>query len=257
IAGNIRHLRQLRNWSQEQLATKLDIPRARIGSYEEERCAPPVETLVRMSNLFHVAIDALIKCDLRKFNEGDFIGIAENRMLFPVMVDSQNNDMVEVVTLKASAGYLRGYADPVFIEKLPVMQLPFHAEGKLRAFPIQGDSMLPLKSGSFVIGRFVESLKDIVNGNTYVLLTRDEGLLYKRLVRKGNQIELHSDNEEYPVQTIAAGEVVELWAFVCSLQRSDRKEPATGLDAVMQQLQKLQLAVTHLTKAGKSPVAAG
>ncbi|MES2727314.1 MAG: helix-turn-helix transcriptional regulator [Bacteroidota bacterium] len=44
ISSNIKHLRQLKKWSQEQLANALDSTRARIGSYEEERCDPPVET---------------------------------------------------------------------------------------------------------------------------------------------------------------------------------------------------------------------
>jgi transcriptional regulator with XRE-family HTH domain len=65
ISSNIKHLRQLKKWSQEQLANALDSSRAKIGSYEEERCDPPVETLIKISNLFHVSIDALVKCDLR------------------------------------------------------------------------------------------------------------------------------------------------------------------------------------------------
>ena len=65
ISSNIKHLRQLKKWSQEQLASALDSTRARIGSYEEERCDPPVETLIKISNLFHISIDALVKCDLR------------------------------------------------------------------------------------------------------------------------------------------------------------------------------------------------
>lgn len=167
------------------MAEKLEIPRARIGSYEEGRCVPPVETMINLSNLFHIAIDALIKCDLRKFDADSFMGVGENRLLFPIMVDKDNNDVLEVVTLKASAGYMQGYADPEYIEKLPTMNLPFRIHGKHRAFPIQGDSMPPLRTGSYVIGKYVERLNDIVNGATYVLLTKDEGVVYKRVYKKG------------------------------------------------------------------------
>jgi transcriptional regulator with XRE-family HTH domain len=60
IASNIRHLRKLKNWSQEMLAEQLGISRASIGSYEESRCEPPLDTIINLSTLFHVAIDALV-----------------------------------------------------------------------------------------------------------------------------------------------------------------------------------------------------
>ena len=115
ISKNIKHLRLLKKWSQEQLAEQLEIPRARIGSYEEERCDPPIDTVIKISNLFHIAVDALVKCDLSKFDSESFMKVGENRILFPIIVDKLNNDMVEVVTMKASAGYLTGYADPEYI----------------------------------------------------------------------------------------------------------------------------------------------
>ena len=92
IASNIRHLRQLKSWSQEQLADKLDITRARIGSYEEERCDPPIDILIKLSKLYHIAIDALIRADLRKFDLASMIKVGENRLLFPIVLDKNNNE---------------------------------------------------------------------------------------------------------------------------------------------------------------------
>ena len=88
LSNNIRHLRALKKWSQEQLAEQLEIPRARIGSYEEERCDPPIETVIKLSNLFHIAIDALVKCDLSKFDSESFMKVGENRILFHIIVES-------------------------------------------------------------------------------------------------------------------------------------------------------------------------
>jgi transcriptional regulator with XRE-family HTH domain len=110
IARNIRHLRSLKNWSQTQLADELQITRARVGSYEEARCDPPIDILIRLSNLFHIAIDALLKCELSTIDPKALIKIEENRLLFPIVVDKENKDQVEVLTVTASAGYLRGYA---------------------------------------------------------------------------------------------------------------------------------------------------
>jgi transcriptional regulator with XRE-family HTH domain len=241
ISNNIRHLRGLKGWSQQQLADKLNITRARVGSYEEERADPPVDILIRLSSMFHVAIDALLKCDLSK--------VETSALMFPIMVDANNNDLVEVVTARASAGYLNGYSDPEYLEKLPNMNLPFRITGKHRAFPIKGDSMPPLRDGSFVVGKFVESMNEINNGGTYVLVTKDEGLVYKRVVKKGNVLELHSDNRNYDMYTVPVYDVLELWQFVCTLNISDAKEEELNLESIMNMLKSMRVEMEALKKA--------
>jgi transcriptional regulator with XRE-family HTH domain len=248
ISKNIKHLRLLKKWSQEQLAEQLEIPRARIGSYEEERCDPPIDTVIKISNLFHIAVDALVKCDLSKFDSESFMKVGENRILFPIIVDKLNNDMVEVVTMKASAGYLTGYADPEYIEKLPLMNLPFKTIGKHRAFPIQGDSMPPLKNGCYVIGKYIESINDIENGTTYIIITKDEGVVYKRIFKKGKQLELHSDNKNYSPYLIKMSDVVEIWKFVCTLNNSDKKDEEVNMDSIMGILQRMQTDIEGMKK---------
>lgn len=246
IAGNIRHLRQLHGFTQEQLAERLTITRARIGSYEEGRCDPPVDILIQLSNLFHVAIDALVKCNLSTVDRDALIKVGQNRILFPIVVDKDNNDRIEVVTARASAGYLNGYADPEYVEKLPLMQLPFRITGKHRAFPVRGDSMPPLREGSFVIGKFVESPAEVVNGDTYVVVTKDEGIVYKRLYRKGNRFELHSDNKTYQPYVVAASDIIELWQFVCALNLSDKKEEELNLASIMDMLRSMRIEIEKI-----------
>lgn len=242
----MRHLRSLKNWSQTQLADALDISRARIGSYEEERCDPPIDILIKISSLFHIAIDALVKCDLTTIDPGSLITLGQNRILFPIVVDKDNNDRVEVLTVNASAGYLRGYADPEYIEKLPLINLPFHASGKQRAFPIKGDSMPPLYDGCFVIGRYVESLKDIRDGNTYILVTKDDGIVYKRIYKKGNAVELHSDNPTYQSYEVHATEILEIWEFVCNMNVSDKKPVEPNMESIMQILHEMKKDIEKL-----------
>ncbi|MCU0423592.1 MAG: XRE family transcriptional regulator [Bacteroidia bacterium] len=248
IAKNIKHLRAIKNWSQQQLADELDITRARIGSYEEGRCEPPLDILIRLSNLFHVAIDALVKCDLSKFDKVQLLKVGQNRLLFPIMVNADEQDLIEVVTAKASAGYLNGYSDPEYIEELPVMNLPFKITGKHRAFPIKGDSMPPLKSGSFVVGKFVESLTDLKNGNTYILVTAHEGIVYKRIERKGQYLILHSDNPDYASYSVHVADILEVWQFVCALNVSDTKTEELNLHSIMNMLKSLQVELESIKK---------
>ncbi len=248
IAINIKYLRQLKDWPQNKLAEELNVSRARIGSYEEGRADPSIEMLIQLSNLFHVSVDALVKSDLTKVNMNGLMKVGENRILFPVLVDKGNNDLVEVVTAKASAGYLNGYSDPEYMEKLPLMNLPFRIIGKHRAFPIKGDSMPPLKEGAFVVGKFVESLHEIVNGSTYILITKEEGIVYKRVHKKGHVLELHSDNKNYEMYTVKAIDVLEIWQFVCTLNVSDKKEEELNLESIMNMLRGMRVEIEGLKK---------
>lgn len=244
ISKNIRILRDLRKLSQEQLAEALGINRSRLGAYEEARNEPPIELLIRLSAYFQISIDALVRGDFAKTNPDTLIKIGKNRTLFPITVDKDGNDLIEVVPLKASAGYLNGYADPEFIEDLPVMNLPFKIVGKHRAFGIKGDSMPPLRDGSIAVGKYLESLNEIKDGQTFIVLTKNDGIVYKRLYRtnkKGNEFEFHSDNPVYSPYNIPAEEILEVWSFICSLNIGDSKPQDLNIDSVIRFLQSYRV----------------
>lgn len=225
IGKNIAHLRKIKGISQEIMADELGITRSRLSSWEEHRASPPIELLIKLSEYFHVSVDSLVKIDLTKVNDlRDLLKIGGNRILFPVMVDKDGNDLVELVPVKASAGYLQGYSDESFIEALPRFSLPFLGSGKYRGFPIKGDSMPPLGNGSYVIGQFVEFLEEMQDGRTHIILTRQEGLVYKRVENKlktEGKLTLHSDNKSYYPYDVAAEDIFEVWKFVCSINIAD------------------------------------
>jgi transcriptional regulator with XRE-family HTH domain len=251
ISSNIRFLRQLKGLSQEQLADDLKITRSRVGGYEEARNEPPIDLLIRLSEYFHIAIDALVRGDLKKTNLDGLMKIGKNRILFPILLDSDGNDMVELVPMKASAGYTRGYADPDYIEKLPQMKLPFLPTGKHRAFPIKGDSMPPIKEGSFVIAKYLEKFDEVKFGQTYVIVTKEDGLSYKRIMsysKKEAAFELHSDNKFYPPFKVKAEDVLEIWEYTCCLNMNQYQNEELNLDSIMNMLRGLKVEIADLRK---------
>ncbi|HQQ93991.1 MAG TPA: LexA family transcriptional regulator [Bacteroidia bacterium] len=251
IASNIRFLRQLKGLSQEQLADELKITRSRVGSYEEARNEPPIDLLIRLSEYFHIAIDALVRGDMRKTNIDGLMKIGKNRILFPILLDNEGNDMVELVPVKASAGYTRGYADPDYIERLPQMKLPFLPTGKHRAFPIKGDSMPPIREGSFVIAKYIERPEDVRLGHTYVVVTKDDGLTYKRVMaynKKEGTYELHSDNKAYQPFKVKTSDVLEIWEYTCSINMNEYKDEELNLDSIMNMLRGLKVEIAEIRK---------
>jgi hypothetical protein len=108
--------------------------------------------------------------------------------------------------------------------------------------------MPPLKEGSYVIGKYVESVQEIVNGNTYVLVTRDDGIVYKRIFKNGKTLQLHSDNKQYEPYSIKVSDVLELWQFVCTLNTSDKKEEELNLESIMDMLRSMRVEMERLGK---------
>ncbi len=244
IQVNIKHLRSLKQLSQERFADDLNWTRSMVGSYEEGRSEPPIEKLIDLSNYFNIPIDILVRKDLRKAKDTSFIEIGNKRVLFPVTVNEDNEDLIEIVPAKASAGYLSGYDDPEYIEQLQKIKLPFLPTGTHRAFPIKGDSMLPVKDGAFVVAKFVEDVNDIKNGKTYIVLTKDDGLAYKRIYLTdddSSDLLLSSDNRSYKPYLVSKESILELWEFTCCINTQEYDEKELKLSSIMTMFQELKV----------------
>lgn len=244
IHANIKHLRTLKKLSQERFADELGWSRSMVGSYEEGRSEPPIERLIDLSSYFDIPIDILVKNDLRHAKDTSFIQIGSKRVLFPITVNEENEDLIEIVPAKASAGYLSGYDDPEYIEQLQKIKLPFLPTGTHRAFPIKGDSMLPVKDGSFIVAKYVETISDIKNGRTYIVLTKDDGLVYKRIYIPENttsNVLLSSDNKAYDPYLVPKETILELWEFTCCINTQEYDEKELKMSNIMAMFQELRV----------------
>jgi len=86
--------------------------------------------------------------------------------------------------------------------------------GNYRAFEIIGDSMLPTPSGSVIVGEKVENVEELKNNSACIVISRNEGIVYKRVQKNGrqkNKLTLVSDNPSFHPYTVNAEEVVEMW----------------------------------------------
>ncbi|WP_234110556.1 MULTISPECIES: XRE family transcriptional regulator [Chryseobacterium] len=222
FSDNIRVLRTRRNLSQQKLADDLIITRSRYVKYEDGTSEPPIELLMRISKYFNLSIDLLVSVDIRKYPVDDMLQIAENRILLPVVVDSKGENKIEIIPEKASMGYLNGYNDPEYIESLQTVSLPFLRNGKFRAFPAGGDSMPPYKDGTFIVGEYVENIADLKTDKTYIFITINDGIVYKRFqFHEGNFICVKSDNSFYEPLKIPLTEIREIWEFACSISTKE------------------------------------
>lgn len=227
FSSNIKLLRKRRGRTQDDVSFILGMKRSTLSGYENEVAQPGVDVLLAFSKYFGISIDTLLKVDLSKLSQSElsqlekgydvFITGSKIRIL-ATTVDNQNNENIEVVNQKAIAGYRAGFADPDYISILPTFHMPFLSkEKKYRTFQISGDSMLPIPDGSWVTGEFIQNWNLIRDGHPYIILTLDDGILFKVVtnrVKQFGRLSMHSLNPLYDSYDIDIKDVREVWKFV-------------------------------------------
>jgi len=252
ISSNLKYLRKKRALTQQQFADLMEIKRASVGAYEEDRAEPKYELLKKIAEFFELSMDELINETIDEKWKPALKSNASNLRVLSITVDGKDKENIELVPVKASAGYMNGYADPEYVAELPKFSLPMFNQGTYRAFEIKGDSMLPLTSGSIVICEYVEDWHDIKPGHTYTIVSKDEGIVYKRVANKYKEdkgLKLVSDNRAYEPYWVSSEDIVEVWrakGFISTELPEPNPEPTMeSLSSMMAQMQKTISAVVN------------
>ena len=217
---NLKYLRKLRGWTQEEFAQKLGIKRSLLGAYEEERAEPRIDVLEVVCDMFKFTLDEILRTDLSD-NKSNYL--AKRRAM--KLVNGRTD--IPFVPVKAAAGYLTGYADPEFVDELNTFTLPMLTGGNYRAFEIIGDSMLPTPSGSVIVGEKVDRVDDMKNNMPCIVVSRNEGIVYKRIQRSNrakNKLTLVSDNPVYHPYTINEEDILEVWQAQMVISKASQQQ---------------------------------
>lgn len=255
FSSNIKLLRRRRNRTQDDVAYALNMKRSTVSGYENKVAEPSIEVLIAFSQYYNVAIDTLIKIDLSQLSESqlsqlekgyDIFITGSNLRVLATSVDSDNEENIEMVDEKAKAGYTNGFADPEYIKILPAFQLPFLSrQRKYRAFQISGDSMYPIPDGSWVIGEFLQNWNLILNRQPYILVTLDDGVVFKVVenkIKTDGTLILHSLNSLFESYDIHINRVREIWKFVHYIS-SEIPEPNMEKEEITKSIQELKKEV--------------
>ncbi len=217
LASRIRTLRKAAGWTQQSLADELGLKRSALGAYEEGRAEPKLATLIALARHFGMSLDAFVLGEseedrmMRRVIGGDL------RVLSVPVDRSSERERVAIVPVRAAAGYLSGYGDPEYMEgldhfNLPVKELP--QDATYRMFQIEGESMLPIPHGSYILAHYEENWSKAGGMRPYVVVTRDHGVVFKRVE---NRLDTHgdylliSDNLDFAPYRVFPEDVVEMW----------------------------------------------
>ena len=250
ISSNLKYLRKKKGLTQQQFADSMDIKRSLVGAYEEDRAEPKYELLKKFAEFYELSMDEMINETINDKWKPKPKGDPANIRVLSISVDSEDNENIELVPVKASAGYLNGFSDPQFISKLPKFHLPMFRQGTYRAFEISGDSMLPLQSGTIVVGEYLENWNDVKPNDTYVIISKGDGLVYKRIgskFKENKALKLISDNPVYEPYSIAGEDVLEIWKAKAYISTSfPEPAPEPTLETITSMMSQMQKSLKNL-----------
>jgi transcriptional regulator with XRE-family HTH domain len=261
---NLRHLRNRKGWSQDELAEKLGITRSKLNAHENGKTInPTAEDLIAFSDFFKMSIDSLLKVDMRKLSElklrelesgNDHFATGSKIRVLATTVDKDNRENIEYVPIKAKAGYVAGHADPEFIASLPRFSMPQLPQNRTyRMFPTTGKSMLPIPEGSLIITEYVQDWLSIKDDTLCILILKSTGadFVFKQVenrIRKERTLLLKSFNhEEFAPYEVSVGDVLEIWRFV-SYVSSEVPAGNITLTQIAQSLKEIKVDVARLAK---------
>lgn len=214
FAENVRILRQKKNMTQAMLAAEFDLNRTTVSAWEDGRAEPRVAVLLELSAFFGVSLDALIYGDAERES---LETAAPGVKVLTIPVDARDgSERISIVPIKAAAGYASGYGDLDFIAKLPTFRMPvteLPQDMTLRMFQIEGDSMLPIRSGSYILASYVAEPGALGNRPPCIVVTQNDGIVFKRVERLSSSgaFRLHSDNPLFDSYELPGEQVLEVW----------------------------------------------
>jgi len=217
LANRIKHLRKEAGVTQQVLADALGIMRSALGAYEEGRAEPRLSTLVMLARHFGMTLDALVLGEFEQDRQLRRVKGSDLRVLSVPVDQSSERERVAVVPIRAAAGYLTGYGDPGYVEGLEHFNLPVRElsqEATYRMFQIEGESMLPIPDGSYVLAHYEEDWTRAGGMRPYIVVTRDHGVVFKRVE---NRMDTHgdylliSDNLDFAPYSVSPDEIMEMW----------------------------------------------
>ena len=110
LADKITDLRKKNGWSQEELANQLGVSRQAVSKWESSSSIPDLDKIIRMSNIFEVSTDYLLKDSLEEPN--DDREMPENKTA-DYRIDEENIQMISMETANVYLNLLQNVSSKI------------------------------------------------------------------------------------------------------------------------------------------------
>lgn len=219
IGKNIKKIRAVKKISQAAFAEMFNLSRGTVGSYEEERAEPKIETIIQIAQKFGLSIDILLTKELTVNELFKFDLFKHDKANHKDQIEIDKDEQEEATPLVKSSQYIEyivNYQNKDFINRLPYISLPNTNQKKSRAFEVQDEAMSWLDKGLHP-GDILSCcpvnkpyLKHLENGKVYVIVSAEE-LYIRRFSHVRDKIIFTADNPQGTVLELENANILELW----------------------------------------------
>ncbi len=258
VGNNLKLLRKNFGKSQDDVSKSLGLNRSTYSGYENNVAQPNLEIISKVSDYYNISVDSILKNDFSNFSPNQWAKLSagwkdaatgSKLRVLTAQVSDDNDELIEMIPVKARAGYALGYSDPEYIKELPTIRLPFLSKNrKYRTFPISGDSMPPVVDGSYVVAEFIQDWTSISSDTPCILVTKDEGIVFKIIdnqIKANQTLLLTSTNPLYEPYSVELKDIIEVWAFRCYISMK-LPESVIGDDHLSNSIRAIQKSLFRI-----------
>ena len=108
--------------------------------------------------------------------------------------------------------------------------------------------MLPILPNSYIIGSYVMDWSNIKNDGLYIIISKTEGIVFKRVLNNlaDQKLTLKSDNPEFETYSISAEEVIEVWKAEGMTTFEFADQSLLGQQDLLSELQSIKTEIEAL-----------
>jgi transcriptional regulator with XRE-family HTH domain len=174
---NIKKIRAAKNISQAAFGELFGLTRASIGAYEEGRAEAKIDTIIEITDYFHLTLDQFLKKDLT-LNEIYKIGEKSKQIQFSEKVQ-QTQIEIPFIKISEQIEFVKKFNNHAYFQGLQNIKLPDILKDSI-AFEFS-DSLEPtlysgLRNGDMLIAQKIlpDKIEQIVKNQLFVVLSNDE-----------------------------------------------------------------------------------
>ncbi|MEK4504310.1 MULTISPECIES: helix-turn-helix domain-containing protein [unclassified Bacillus (in: firmicutes)] len=167
LGNKLKKLRKDHNYSQNQLAEKLNVTAQAISKWENDKCAPDIINLVQLSDLYNVSLDYLIKADKELQNQLSLKNIRLKTLKYFILCTSLFTLFVLFIIIK-SQFFMFGHGRGTWILFICILIFAFSTFFSLYRYIIKKSYFISLWISLFmlscivILNMFYQYIMDII-----------------------------------------------------------------------------------------------
>ena len=157
------------------------------------------------------------------------------------------NQNIQLVRRFQFNEYLVKNNDFHFLKNLSTFNVPTLTNGEYRAFEAGEDFAF---EGALLIGSLVKNWHEIADGKNYILVTKSQGIIYRRVynqVKIKGTLLLSTDNNRFPSSEIPFTDVIETWEIKAFISHT-LPEPSTPYSKLGNLVDEMKFELERIKK---------